>query len=403
MKVILSANVSHYIYTAIALQRANYLKRFICAIGFSQRNLWFRRFLPAYWQKKILARDYSIIAPELLRSIWVAELLQRGLPALGIISHEKSDWLNDYLFDHLSLPMIDSCDIFHFLNGLGLASAHKAKLMGSIVICDVRSQFPDYQLRLIKEEYQHLGLNYNPPPLLFNERNKAEYAISDYIIVASSFSKRTFVNSGYDPQKIFVVPYGVDTDQFFLKNDDFSSTKFRVLYVGSIVPQKGIHYLIKAFTELNLANAELLLIGSIDPMMLPYVEQVIGRNVNIHHIDHMPKSELPKYYNSASVFVLPSLADSWGLVVTEAMACGLPVIVTENTGSNEIVRDDYNGYVVPIRDAEAIQERLLYLYDHPKKRQEMGKAAIRSISEYNWERYSERLLATYNEIIELHR
>jgi glycosyltransferase involved in cell wall biosynthesis len=410
LEVILSANVSHYYYTALALQQAYYLKRYICAIGIRRENLWLAQLLPDYWQKKLRGRDISGIDTNLIRSIWGAELLQRGLPHLGLISQERGNWLNNYLYDILARRWVESCDIFHFVSSIGLYSARRAKANSSLIVCDIRTEYPAYQFQILAEEYRRLGLPYNPPGLLYDKKIKAEYAISDYLIVPSLYAKRTFIQAGFDSQSIFVLPYGVDLKKFFISDDDGDINKtiqtsarqchtFRIIYVGQIVPRKGVHYLIEAFNKLAINDAELLLVGFIDETMYPTVKKAVKHNLRIRIVGELPKTELYRLYNSASVFVLPSLADSWGLVTLEAMACGLPVIVTENTGSSEAVHEGVNGFIVPIRDAEALQEKLIYLYEHCDLRQEMGQAARRSVMDFTWERYGQRLLDAYSEII----
>jgi glycosyltransferase involved in cell wall biosynthesis len=119
----------------------------------------------------------------------------------------------------------------------------------------------------------------------------------------------------------------------------------------------------------------------------------------VRFVGHVPKADLPELYRRASVFVLPSLADSYGLVTLEAMACGLPVIVTENCGSKEAVREGVDGFVVPIRDPQALATALRRLYDDPDRRHAMGRVAATRAREFTWERYGDRLLAVYDRIL----
>ena len=81
------------------------------------------------------------------------------------------------------------------------------------------------------------------------------------------------------------------------------------------------------------------------------------------------------------------------------MAAGLPVIVTENTGAKQLIRDGLEGFIVPIRDAGALQEKLLWLYEHPQQRRAMGRAAARRVRQFTWERYRQRLLTVYDQIL----
>ncbi len=81
-------------------------------------------------------------------------------------------------------------------------------------------------------------------------------------------------------------------------------------------------------------------------------------------------------YRSSTIFVLPSLEDGWGVVVSEAMACGLPVIVTEHTGAKDIVDEGINGFIIPSRDVAAIKEKIILLYNDKKLREKMSEASL---------------------------
>jgi glycosyltransferase involved in cell wall biosynthesis len=98
-------------------------------------------------------------------------------------------------------------------------------------------------------------------------------------------------------------------------------------------------------------------------------------------------------YQAADVFVLPSLVEGFGLTALEAMACGLPVIVSEHTFAADVVRDGIDGFITPIRDHQAIADRLRYLYEHPDRRELMAAAARQRAEYFSWGRYGERILA----------
>jgi glycosyltransferase involved in cell wall biosynthesis len=405
MNVILSSNVSHYSYTALALQRENYLRRYICSIQFQKFPPIVTRLLSQKWRSKIMGRTIPDINPHLIRNIWVGEFFQRILPALGLVSRDRGDWINNNLYDFLARLWVNDCDIFHFVSSVGLYSARKAKAKGSIIICDIRTEYPDYQYKILEEESRRLGLTYNPPGLLYDKKIKGEFSLADYFIVPSHYAKRTFVEAGFDPDVIFVLPYGVDLSIFYSSNHEFVSTlpeqksgdPFRIVYAGQITLRKGLHYLIEAFEKIKDENVELVLIGKVDESMTNVVEKTLN-NPKIRITGTIPKIELSQLYQTGSVFILPSLADSWGLVVLEAMACGLPVITTENTGSSEVIIDGQNGFVVPIRNPDALKEKITYLMEHPQIRQEMALNAQNSIHECSWENYGNRLISIYQTI-----
>lgn len=101
----------------------------------------------------------------------------------------------------------------------------------------------------------------------------------------------------------------------------------------------------------------------------------------------MPHAQVMDLMQASDVLLLPSLSDPFGLVVTEAMACGLPVIVTPNTGASEIVHDGREGYVVPIRRADVIASRLETLHRDRELLAEMSRQAQATAAEHSWECY----------------
>jgi starch synthase len=146
---------------------------------------------------------------------------------------------------------------------------------------------------------------------------------------------------------------------------------------------------------LRLPGARVLLVGDLDPEMRPVLERYRDW---FEHRSAVPKMELARYYGESSVFVLPSLSDSFGLVVIEAMACGLPVIVSDATGASETVSDGVEGFVVPVRDVEALKQKILLLYEDAGRRAEMGRAARWKAQQMTWEAYGRRAVGFYERL-----
>lgn len=397
MKVIFSANPPYSYNIAVALQEAGVLTRYISAIGVKRFPDSLFRGLPPYWAMKLKGRQLSLIDSERLKTIWLPELLQKGLPMMGLVSWERGNWIAAHLFDYMASRYVTDCDMLHVLSGVGLYSGRRAKRRSAVVICDQNSPYPAYQRLLIRPEYEKLGLTFDQTGLLLDSKLKATYELADYIIVPSEFVKHSFVEAGYDSDRIFVVPYGTDIqpDSSSLPDD---GGVFQIICAAQIVPRKGIHYLVQAFEELGLPDAELLLVGSVKNEMRSLVEGWVSRNPRIITIGSVPLVQLNEQYGRSSVFVLPSVSEGSALVTYGAMGAGLPVVVSEHTGSEELVRDGVEGFVVPIRDVDALKERILRLYENPGLRREMGVAARDRVKEFSWEKYGERLISVYEEI-----
>jgi glycosyltransferase involved in cell wall biosynthesis len=155
----------------------------------------------------------------------------------------------------------------------------------------------------------------------------------------------------------------------------------RVLFVGEAGLRKGLPYLLAAFDALEMP-ARLRLVGPVDKRL---VRAVGGLPDGVEAVGVKTGEALEAEFRDADVFVLPSVEDGYGVVTTEALAAGLPVIVSANCGSADAVREGVNGYVVPARDAKALHDRLEALLGDADLRLRMGAAAISSVQRWSWE------------------
>ena len=179
--------------------------------------------------------------------------------------------------------------------------------------------------------------------------------------------------------------YGIDCSLFVRKRNHNSDQSLRVLFVGSVRLQKGIQYLLKAVALLK-TTVKLRVVGPVvcNTMAL---KEASGENVEI--LGAVPHHEISKQYNWADVFCLPSLAEGSAMVTYEALASGLPVICTPNTGS--VVCDSINGYIVPTRDSNALASTLTELVHNRHLLRELKENARNSAQEFSLPKYSTEL------------
>jgi glycosyltransferase involved in cell wall biosynthesis len=226
------------------------------------------------------------------------------------------------------------------------------------------------------------------------EKELKEYEEADYITIPSSFVRRTFLEKGVPESKLIQVPYGVDLSAF--KQVPKEDNIFRVMFAGGMTLRKGVHYLLQAFSELNLPNSELLLLGSYNEEIKSFFEKYKGQ---FKWLGHIPQKELYKYYSQGSVFCLPSLEEGMAYVQVQAMVCGLPLICTTNTGGEDLIREGIDGFTVPIRDVEKLKEKIKFLYDNPEICGQMGKSAKEHISQgFTWDDYGDKIVREYERI-----
>ena len=217
------------------------------------------------------------------------------------------------------------------------------------------------------------------------ERLDEEIRQADAVLVGSSYASDSFVSEGIARSKMRVVPYGVDLQTFTPAPHPTRSERFTAIYAGQLTQRKGLSYLLRGYRKFARTDTQLKLVGSVvgsDLPLRPFANM-------FEHIAHQTRPALAAMYRSADVFVFPTLIEGMPLVVLEAMACGLPVIVTAN-GPAGIVRDGIDGFIIPERDEEALCDRLDHLYRRPELRVEMGRQAARRASEFGWSAYTAR-------------
>ncbi len=346
-----------------AIHRVGYLERAI--VGYAaDHDLPPEKVIAFPWMRAVawLARDYSLI--------------------------------RDVVFDHVAAHSIAACDIFHGWSHQCLHSLRRAKALGAVTLVERPNSHDLYQDRLLREEYERWG--YRPPTCLRSwgiQRGLAEQALADYITVPSRFAFESMVAEGIPAEKLFLVPYGVDIQRFL--PDEPPTEIFRLLFVGQVSLRKGVPYLLQAWERLRLPRAELWLAGRVTPdaqgVVAPYRD-----HPTIRFLGHV--RDVPAVYRQASAFVLPSIEEGSALVTYEAMAAGLPLIFTYNSGA--VARDGVEGIQVPIRDVDALAAAIERLYRGPDLRREMGRAGRRRAEEYTWEAARERLLAAYREALQ---
>jgi glycosyltransferase involved in cell wall biosynthesis len=304
------------------------------------------------------------------------------------------NWTTTQAFDRWMARTQAPSDVFHVASGFGLSAIRRAKTSyGSWTICDRGSSHIRVQDELLREETARTGIAAPTTDPRFIDKEEAEYEEADAIFVPSTFARRSFLDAGVEPRKVVAIPIGIRLEEFFPvpKRDN----TFRVLCVAMVSLRKGIGYLLEAMSRLSLPDSELVLRGTLLPESKDILAPCDGR---FRLQPPLPRAGMRDLYSQASVLVLPSIEDGFGQVIVQAMACGLPVIATTNTGGPDVITDGKDGFIVPIRDARAIADRLDYLYRNPDARAAMGRAALETVRAWNgWERYTNQVLDTYRQ------
>jgi glycosyltransferase involved in cell wall biosynthesis len=288
-------------------------------------------------------------------------------------------------------------DVIDALDGLGLEAGTRVQQNGGVWICNRGSAHILTQKQILTEEHERWGQpmprSYFDPWMV--DRGLAEYAGANAIVVPSHFAKRSFVERGIDAARVHVCPYGVDLSMF--RPEEKQDQKFRAIFVGAQSIQKGIGYLMDAVRPLAQAKSmELWLVGAPTSDGKP----ILDANADLFvHQGVQPRDRLSWFYSQASVLVLTSVQEGLALVQALAMACGVPVIATVNTGAEDLFTNGVEGFIVPPRDALAIRERLEFLMENPRRLRDMGAAALDRVQQLGgWARYGRLCRDVYRKI-----
>jgi glycosyltransferase involved in cell wall biosynthesis len=263
----------------------------------------------------------------------------------------------------------------------------EAKKQGCLVVHEAMMS-PDIGLWL-DEEYKNFPVvPRRLPPLSQIEsgrdRDRRKYQLADLILVPSDFVRRAVLELGAAPERVKHVTYGVDESWL---DDRATPIPGRVLFVGSVGLPKGSHYLAQASRLLARrgVSVDVRAVGPCEPNV-GHVPLFQGPR----YVGQVPRSEIKREFLAADVFVLPSIAEGSALVTYEALACGVPVIATPNCGS--VVRDGVDGFIVPIRNAEALADAIERIVSDRTLRATLSANARERAKEFTWAWYGERLI-----------
>lgn len=226
---------------------------------------------------------------------------------------------------------------------------------------------------------------------------KKEIHDTQYFLVPSKFVSDSFVFSGVDRNKINIIPYGINfcSNNIIKNKKNYNNINF--LFVGQVIARKGVKYLLDAFSSIDNKDITLTIVGEIG---INFKEKIAKEQLkNINFVGCVTHDKMKLIFEKADVFVFPSLIEGMTLAGLEAMACGLPIICTPNTGINDIVIEGENGFVIPCSNSEAIKEKIEWFLNNREKIEIMSLKAKKVALNYTWENYDKKITQTIKNIV----
>lgn len=277
--------------------------------------------------------------------------------------------------------------IVHGFTGSCRRTFDVAKALGARTVLEMTS--PLWKETIMAPAYAELGLRF--PEAGPTTTELEELRLADFVVTQSPFAADFLQRHGLAGSRLFTLPMGVDIKLFHPRQRPREQTTFRALFVGTPSLRKGFHLLLQAWRELALPDAELVIAGRPNE---PHGARLLkGAAAICRHAGHLPHGELATLYREADIFVFPGFCEGGPLVALEALASGLPCVVTE--GARSVVRDGVDGYVLPNGDLESLKERILRLYSEPELRARMATAARDRAEGFTWSNYYRRLGQVY--------
>jgi glycosyltransferase involved in cell wall biosynthesis len=282
-------------------------------------------------------------------SMQIADLAVRHTPLR--LSPGRRSHVRSVLFDRAVAGSVGHSERYVAFSG------HALRTFGATGNAEKVLVSPTAHVDLVAQRYAMARDRYGIESPWLNDAGRlraiAEYELADVIQVSSTYARQSFVDAGIDPRKLQLVHLDLPA-RFERRTPPGPDRLFRVLYVGALTVAKGVPALVEAFSGLS-GTAELVLVGGWTTRgMRTYLQRRMASDRRITCVAADPF----QFLQAASVLVHPSFSDGFGYAPMEALACGVPVVVTEDTGMSEHVQEGLNGFVVATGDEAALLERL---------------------------------------------
>jgi len=352
------------------------------------------------------------IPPEKVVSLpltfWLVKLIYKlGGEALMM----RCQWRVHQWFAKRAVKHLEGSELIHGWSQWSEPSLQWARVRGIPTVLERSSAQIEEQSRLLREEHARLGLTWTPTHPRIEAMELREYELCSAVAVPSLFVERSFLGRGFPAARLYRNALGVDLSRFrppTTPPPPPEKVGLKVIYAGSLSVRKGIPDLLEGFREANLAQAQLTMVGGPTPELAPLLAT---QPDNVLALGHRPQAELVQHYGRAHCFVMASIEEGMAMVQMQALACGLPLICTTNTGGEDLLRMQGDspvagpmdiqrfpaGFVVPIDSPAAISwclEQIPALWDQQRQ-------AALQLAEINlsWCGYGQRAIELYEGLL----
>lgn len=388
-----------------ALDQAGLLAKFVTALGWSNASPLVHE-LPSNLRSQMARRGYEL--PHYKIKIFpareVVRLLAQKMRQRWLVEHERGWASIDRVWRELDKFAAASLRESHQREKIRSVYAYEdcaerlfeaACELGLRRIYDLPIAYWETAQRLLREEAQRypeweptLGGTRDSEEKL--ARKTRELDLAEIVICPSAFVLDSLPENVRASKPCVVIPFGSPSaEQVAAPADQRAAGPMRILFAGALTQRKGLADLFAAMKLISSKEIELVVMGSLLRPLGWYREQF----PDFIYEPPRPHHDVLRLMRSCDVLVLPSIVEGRALVQQEAMACGLPLIVTKNAGGDDLIAEGQTGFLVPIRSPEAIAEKINWCAANRASISGMAIAAQRRASELTWPGYGQKVLA----------
>ena len=381
--------------TALAFSEIGWLECFETGVLNDKRVSNVARHLDPDLQRRIRNRNYADIPSAKKNTHFLFEVVSRigaKMRPSGLTS--RVNWYDVLFCGHdfqVSRAIAEAADAVYAYEDAAKMTFEAAKRIGAASIYELPLGYYRAVAREInrgREQWPDLDRRVYSEPRWKQLRKDAEIELADVVVVASDWARESLsLSETASNKRVVLVPYGTPVEETQPRSQP-PNGPFTVLFAGQVGLRKGVPHLIEAWERLKLSDARLLLAGS---MNLPR-EYVNEHAASFEYLGALPRAELLELMATVDLFVFPSLAEGFGLVIGEAMASGVPVLTTMNTGGPRLITDDIEGWCVTAHEIEPLIERIEWAHQHRDQLYAMGGRARQRAEQWTWAHYRRKLI-----------
>ncbi len=394
LKILLThPGTQHSFQLAKQLHKRGMLFEFHTGIAFGKDSWYFKLFsiLPGFIYHKISNRFIDDVPDRYIRRNPLIELnallrLKLGQDEevvlynrnrrfqLGISDESIKEADAVIGFDTSSWILAERCRNLSRKFFLDVSIAHP--VAKDLVYRRIIKLYPNWKFSVKSKDYTHIAIE------------ETEMELAWHIVVASSFTLKTYVEQGVPTKKISINPYGVDTHMFRPKLKEITTNdNIHFVFIGSVDARKGIPFLLETWEKLGLKNAKLTLIGPVTEVTQKFIQK---NYPSVFLKGKLPFSEVKNILPEFDVMIFPSFFEGYGLVIPEALACGLPVITTEATCGTDIIENGKEGFVFEPGNEKEMENAILFFISQHEKLNDMRILARKKAELLTWNSYGEQ-------------